>query len=869
VDVNIAPSYHEERYIYASVDAVEAEQGLSAAEAANRLARHGPNALPAGARRTWLSIAAEAAREPTFVMLLVGGVLYLLLGELREGVLMFSLVMAALGITLYQEGKTERALAALRELSSPGAVVVRDGRHLAIDSRQVVPGDMCVVREGDRVPADGVLVLATEVLADESLLTGESEPVRKQPARDLPRAAARPGGQDLPFLYSGTMVVQGHGLLRVLATGAGSEIGKIGVALAQLPPQRSPLHQQIKRLITVFSLAGGAASIFLAAYYVATGGALLDALLAGLALALALLPAEFALVYAVFPALGAWRLARANVLTRRLPAIETLGTTSVLCVDKTGTLTENRMSVAALYAEGQSRRVDQSTSALPEPFHALLEFAVLASPADSPEPMDQAIRHLGLAALGGTEHLHPAWARAQEYGLTPALRAVSHAWIAGERGAAAVAAKGAPEAIADLGHLDPGRSADFLAAASAMAAQGLRVLGVARASFDGPPFPTGAHDFDFVPLGLVGFADPLRPGVPAAVRDCAAAGIRVIMITGDYPATARHIARQAGIADCEPLTGAELAALDRPALGQRLRGTSICARIAPEQKLAIVQVLKDDGAIVTMTGDGVNDAPALRAAHVGVAMGKRGTDVAREAASLVVLDDDFSSIVQAVRLGRHIFNNMQKAMIYIVSAHVPTAGMALLPVLLGWPILLFPVHIVFLELLIDPTCALAFENEAPEPDLMRRAPRDPGAPLLDLPTLLLGLLQGAVALATVLGAYAWALVAMPPDAARSFAFSALVLANVGLIFANRSRTQTIIGTLRMRNGIVWAVTGAALATLALALHVPLLAEVFQFAPLAPAELGLACALGASVLLWFDALKLVRRQRNAARCDDLA
>jgi Ca2+-transporting ATPase len=535
----------------------------------------------------------------------------------------------------------------------------------------------------------------------------------------------------------------------------------------------------------------------------------------------------------------------------------------VLCVDKTGTLTENRMSVTALYAETQSLRVDKSTSVLPEPFHALLESAMLASAADSPEPMDRAIQRLGLRVLAGTEHLHPTWTLAQEYGLTPALRAVSDAWVAGERGEAAVAAKGAPEAIADLCHLDVTRSADFLFAANSMAAQGLRVLGVARASFDGPPFPSAAHDFDFVPLGLVGQVDPLRAGVPAAVRDCAAAGIRVIMITGDYPVTARHIARQAGIIDGEPVTGAELAGLDDRALGALLRGTNICARIAPEQKLAIVQVLRADGAIVTMTGDGVNDAPALRAAHVGVAMGKRGTDVARAAASLVVLDDDFTSIVQAIRLGRHIFDNMQKAMIYIVAAHVPTAGMALLSVLLGWPILLFPVHIVFLELLIDPTCALAFENEAPEPDLMRRAPRDPRAPLLDVPMLLLGLLQGAVALATVLAAYGWALGAMPPGKARAFAFSVLVLADIGLIFANRSHTQGIIATLRMPNRIVWTVSGAALAALALALHVPLLASVFQFAPLAPAEIGLACAVGASVLLWFGVLKLLRRPRHAA------
>jgi Ca2+-transporting ATPase len=842
---------------------VPAEQGLSAAQAAERLARDGLNALPAGVRRNWRSLIWDAAREPMFLLLLIGGALYLLLGELREGMLMFSLVLATLGITLYQEGKTERALAALRELNSPGAVVVRDGQRIAIDSRQVVRGDLCVVSEGDRVPADGILVSGVDVLADESLLTGESEPVRKLAAEPgAPPPVARPGGHDLPLMFSGTMLVRGHGLLRVTSVGAVSEIGRIGSALAQLPPQRSPLHRQIRRLTTIFGLAGGAASIFLAAYYLATGGELLQALLAGIALALALLPAEFALVFAIFPALGAWRLARANVLTRRLTAIETLGTTSVLCVDKTGTLTENRMSVAALYADGQSRDVDEFTTALPEPFHALVEFAVLASAADSAEPMDKAIQRLAQRALAGTEHLHPTWQLAQEYGLTPTLRAVSCAWVARPSGEAAIAAKGAPEAIVDLCHLDAVRSTAFLSAASVLAAQGLRVLGVAHANFDGPSFPAIAHDFDFVPLGLIGFADPLRQAVPAATRACREAGIRVIMITGDYPATARHIARQAGIADGEPLTGDELSSLDGLALSERLSRTNICARIAPEQKLAIVQALQVEGAIVTMTGDGVNDAPALRAAHVGVAMGQRGTDVAREAASLVLLDDDFASIVQAVRLGRHIFNNMQKAMIYIVSVHVPTAGMALLPVLLGWPILLYPVHIVFLELLIDPTCSMAFENEAPEPDLMRRPPRNPRAPLLDLPTILNGMLQGAAALATVLAAYRWALDQMPSEQARSFAFSVLVMADVGLIFANRSRTRTILETLRMPNRIVWTVTLTALTALALALYLPVLASVFHFGTLAPAQFALACTLGASVILLFDALKLVRRGRIA-------
>jgi Ca2+-transporting ATPase len=390
------------------------------------------------------------------------------------------------------------------------------------------------------------------------------------------------------------------------------------------------------------------------------------------------------------------------------------------------------------------------------------------------------------------------------------------------------------------------------------------VLAVATASFPGPPWPAEAHAFEFRLIGLIGFADPLRAGIADATRECRQAGIRVVMITGDYPATARHIAQQAGIADGEPVTGDELASLEPAALDQRLRSANVCARVAPEQKLAIVQAFRRAGEVVTMTGDGVNDAPALRAAHVGVAMGRRGTDVARQAAALVLLDDQFASIVAAVRLGRHIFSNMHKAMVYIVSAHVPTAGMALLPVLLGWPIFLYPIHIVFLELLIAPTCALAFENEAPEADLMRQPPRAPGTPLLGPGALAYGMLHGTVVLATVLAAYGWALERLPPGQARAFGFAALVLADVGLIFSNRSRTRTSIESMATPNPIVWAVCVSACVVLGLALFVPLLAELFYFGRLALPRLGAACAIGISSVLWFDAFKLVRRSLHALR-----
>jgi Ca2+-transporting ATPase len=839
--------------------------GLSAQEAARRLAQYGANVLPTAAGRTWRDIAWQAAHEPMFLLLLAGGLLYLVLGELREGVLMFALVVLTLGMTLYEEGKAEHALEALRDLSSPRALVLRDGQAVRIDSREVVPGDLCLIGEGDRVPADGVLVAGNDIEVDESLLTGEAEPVRKRPGNGQPAPVDSPGGHDLPSVFSGTLVVRGHGIARIEKTGAATEIGRIGTSLRDLGPQRSPLQKQMSRVITSFGIGGAVLSLMLVLYYVARGAGLLQALLAGLALALAMLPEEFAVVLAVFPALGAWRLARVNVLTRRLAAIETLGATTVLCVDKTGTLTENRMSIAALYADG----IEWDPNLVPDPplpeaFADLLEFGVLASRSESFDPMDSALHRLGADVLDGTGRLHGDWTLAQEYGLTAELRAVSHGWRAAEQEAGVVAAKGAPEAIVDLCHLYEAAGKRMLDAANDMAARGLRVLGVARARHDGAGWPARAHDFDFVPVGLVGFADPLRPGIKAAVAECAAAGIRVMMITGDYPATALNIARQAGLPGRAPLTGHAIAAMDAGELARRLPEVDVCARIAPEQKLRIVQSLQAGGAIVSMTGDGVNDAPALRAAHVGIAMGKRGTDVARETADLVLTDDHFASIVHAMRLGRHIFSNMRKAMVYIVSVHVPTAGMALLPVMLGWPVILYPIHIVFIELVIDPACALAFENEAEEADIMRRPPRRHDAPLLAGAMLVLGLLQGVVVLVIAAGSYAWALGALPLAQARAFAFSVLVVANIALIFANRSSTLTVVESMRQPNRIAWAVAGAAAAALAAALYLPVLREIFLFAPPLPVHMLLAAGLGASSVLWFDLLKLLRRRAGPAR-----
>jgi Ca2+-transporting ATPase len=833
------------------------ERGLTAADAARQLAEDGHNALPGDAGRRWYHIVGETVRDPMFSLLLAAAGLYLLLGDFKESLSLALMVLVVIGLTLYQEGRTERAIQALRDLSSPRARVIRDGQVQTIAGLELVRGDLMMLGEGDRVAADAELLSAGEVQVDESLLTGESVPVCKRAGAALQHGVA--GQEESAALYAGTLVVQGQGLARVTATGARSQMGQIGRALQTVLAEESPLRRQSWRLVHRLAWIGLALSVLLVLIQGLTRGDWLQALLAGIALVISLLPQEFTVVFTVLPALGAWRLSRQQVLTRRIAAIETLGATSVLCVDKTGTLTVNRMRVAHLHANGQDAMLDAGVRELAENFHAVVEYAILASRIDPYDPMEQAFHALGQQFLAQTEHLHRDWALVHEYALTPELRAMAHVWQGDEPAAHVVAAKGSPEAIVDLCHLDAARGQAVAATVDAMAARGLRVLGVARARHAGPPWPAGEHDFNFEFVGLLGLADPLRDEIPQAVRECHEAGIRVVMITGDYPVTARAIGHQAGLDGQDVLSGDEMDRLADGELQQRLRTASICARITPAQKLRIVQALQATGAVVAMTGDGVNDAPALKAAHVGVAMGARGTDVAREAAAIVLMDDNFASIVRAVRQGRRIFGNLRKSMSYIMAVHVPIAGMALLPLLLGGPIVLFPMHIAMLELAIDPACAMVFENEPADEDVMRQRPRDPAAPLFAGGTLVQAVLQGLGVLAAVLVVYVWGTRQLDEPQARALAFSALVLGNLALIFSNRAGPRGLLASLWVPNRMLWGVTAFTLAMLALALYLPPLTGVLRMAPLPPGLFTVALAAALASLLWFEVLKWAARR----------
>jgi len=837
--------------------------GLTSAAAKARLALDGFNEMPAPDHRGFLRIIWEVVRQPMFALLIGGGIVYLLLGDRIEAILLLAFATLSVGITIVQESRSERVLEALRNLASPRALVIRDGTRVHIAGREVVCGDVIILGEGDRVAADAMLISSEDLLVDESLLTGESVPVRKRASNSPSDAATEatdtvPGGEDLPNVFAGTLVVRGSALACVTATGQKSEMGNIGRALGSIETEQPHLQKQLRWLVRDFAIFGALAGGLTVLLFGLVRGSWLEAMLGGIALGMSLLPEEFPLVMAVFMAMGAWRISRARVLTRRASAIETLGSTTVLCTDKTGTLTENRMTVVSVVS-GDSRWDTSMSGPIAGPLVDTLNAALLACPAEPTDPMDVAIHALVAKKMEGSRNPTKQSTLVRMYGLRPDLFAVANVLVTDATGEIAVYAKGALEAIGELCHLSTQEIAHVSGQVDTLAASGIRVLGVAAtrpardvATDDLPETPRG---FDFQYLGLLGFADPLRASVPAAMAECRSAGIRVLMITGDYPATAAAIGRQAGLDATTVLGGDEIQALSDQALAELVKTTSIFARIRPNQKLRIVECLKANGEIVAMTGDGVNDAPAIKAAHIGIAMGGRGTEVAREASAIVLLDDDFSSIVATIRLGRRIYDNLRKAIEYIVAVHIPIAGLALLPLLLGLPLMLTPIHIAFLEMIIDPACSMVFEAETEEEDVMRRPPRDPRTPLLLPKRILWALFQGLTALGMLTGVLIFAARAglSEPDL-RALVFTSLVLVNMGLILVNRSFQSSLIAALVRPNRALWLLLGGVSTLLIISVAWQPARSLFHFGRLHWDDLGVCAVVGVASLVLLEALK---------------
>ena len=788
-------------------------QGLSDEEAKARLERYGPNRIHEPRQRTLMQIGRDTLREPMFLLLVVAAGLYLLVGDLAEGIFLSVGALLSLGLVIVQEARSEHALQALNALAEPQAKVIRSGLIQTISAAQLVPGDMIVIGEGGRIPADAMLIDGDVLEVDESTLTGESVPVTKRPETGSVEEVHRPtaGDEARPSLFAATLIVRGQGVARVEKTGAATEVGRIGVELSDISEVPTLLQRDIRRLIRIVGILALIACALVALAYGLIRNDWFGGALSGLTLAISLVPEEFPMVLTIFMALGALRLARRNVLVRRSAVIETLGATTLLCVDKTGTLTENRMQLRCVWHGGQV--YDPASGA--QETDRVLSVAQLASALSPHDPMDLAIN---VAAQ------NPAPARPiRSYPLRPQFLAFSQVWPS-EHGGVTYAAKGAHETIFNLCDDDRKAIADAEAAARNLGERGMRVLAVASASFPADP-KIEPDKVRYRLVGLLGFEDPVRSDVPAALKAAHEAGVSVAMITGDFEPTALAIAETAGIATGGGAVTGETLKADRPIPAD----ARVFARVRPEQKLRLVEGFKLAGHVVAMTGDGINDAPALAAADIGIAMGQRGTDVAREAADLILLDDKFASIVGGIALGRRIFGNLRRAMIYITAVHLPIAGLALLPMLIGLPPMLYPMHLVLLELLIDPLCALVFESEPGDPDAMRKPPRKRDEPVFGLRQIIPAALQGSVLLAATLGLYGWLnQVGSGTEVARAAAFTALVIGHLSLALSVSAAEGGRLFT--RERALFWAIGGAAAVVLILSLGLPVLREILRFAP---------------------------------------
>ena len=788
--------------------------GLSEQEVVALRKQWGYNEIPPQKKRGIWGVIKLVAREPMFLLLIGCGSLYMILGDYLEGLVLCLAVFLIIGITFFQNKKTSRALDLLKQLASPRALVLRQEGEKMIPARELVPGDLILLQEGARVAADAVVLESVALMTDESMLTGESFPVEKNNANNK-------------LVFLGSLVVRGRGIGRVVYTGTHTQFGKIGLSLSTIDAAESPLQRELRRVIRLFFLASVLISMVVVILFYIKSNNLVESVLIGLSSSMAILPEEFPVVLSVFMAIGAWRLTKNNVLTRMPGAIESLGAASVLCTDKTGTITQNKMEVAVVY-NGNNLLFKKNFSNRASSFDQIIQTAVGASSASPSDPMERAIMdvHQKWDMVG----VHPN-SLIKEYPLSDQLFAMSRVFKDRNNKEHLVAAKGSPEALFKLCGLNEKEIMKHQQVVNELAQSGFRMIGVGEARIKVGVLPEKQEHFLFRFLGLIGFEDPIRPEVPAAVEECNTAGIRVVIITGDHPETAKSIAKQIGLKCADHvLTGDQLESMNRGELKKLLGLVSVFARVRPQQKLELVELFQEVGAVVAMTGDGINDAPALRKADIGVAMGQRGTDVAREAADLVLLDDNFASIVAAVRSGRRIYDNLRKAMSYIVAIHIPIIGLVIVPALFTEiPILLFPVHIVFMELIIDPACSIAFESESEEVGIMNRAPRDAGGGFFVWRNFWGSLLSGLGALGFVLIVYAYEVrVFVSTEEARAIAFASLILANLLLVFSSLSKTRGVLHVFKEKNKAALFIAGLASLLLVLALLVKPIRELFEF-----------------------------------------
>ncbi len=830
--------------------------GLSSAQAKQLQQHYGKNQLTPQKKENFLHKVLHIILEPMFLLLIVAAIIYFILGEPRDGAIMLIFVIGIISIDVIQEWKTDKTLNALKSLSAPHVTVIRDGKETVIASTDLVPGDLMLIHEGVKIPADGVLVKCSDLCVEESSLTGEAEGVWKvtfenaEPAEDYWRK---------DYCYAGTLVTQGTGTVLVDKIGAETEYGKIGKNVAEAPDEPTPLQKQTGRLVKT---CAGIAGILFALVGVVTyynipdhelGDRLIESVLSGITLAMAMIPEEFPVILTVFLSMGAWRLAKKQSLVRKLPSVETLGSVSVLCVDKTGTITMNRMTVQETWAPDG----DENT---------LIETMGLGCETDAYDPMEKAMLAYCDSCGISKEHLF-CGELISEFAFTNELKMMGHVWR--RDGRIVIAAKGSPERILTICNMTEAEREIAEHKIIRMSQEGLRVIAVAASAPESDnQIPSSITECRLKFCGLIGLADPPRESVKADIAICRGAGIRVVMITGDNGITAASIAKKIGMEHSDNIiTGDMLNQMSDGELRQAVKDVSIFSRVVPQHKMRIVKAFKENGEIVAMTGDGVNDAPALKYADIGIAMGKRGSEVSREAADLILMDDNFTTIVETIRDGRRIYDNIRKAVGYVFTIHIPIAFTALLAPVLGVApvaLMLLPLHVVLLELLIDPTCSIVLERQPAEKDIMTRRPRNPQVKLLDLRILMKSIIQGLAIFAASFGVYYTVLAGNPANAlvARSMGLCIIMLSNLFLVQVNSSDRDFVFQSVSRlaKDGVMWAVNIGTLLMLAIILYTPL-SSILKLAPLTAGQFFASTGIAAVAVLWYEVVKQIKRHHT--------
>ncbi len=822
-------------------------EGISESQAQSILAREGENLIPSEAPKTLAKQILVILSEPMLILLIAAGVINFLLAEVLDALMLMVTVFIVLGISIYQSRRSEKALQALKELSAPTVKVIRDGTEKRISSKALVVGDLMLLSEGDRVCADATIISSTSLAADESTVTGESVPVDKNEGEAL---------------LSGTLITRGHGTAEVSATGVKSQLGAIGKSLQEITTSRSRLQRDVDQLVRVIGVLGIFTVISVVTIYGSTRNNWLEGGLAGIAAAMALIPEEFPVILTLFMAIGAWRISREKVITRQPSSIESLGSISVLCVDKTGTITENHMTVKEISSinNRSTLTTNMDSSSLSADLIELIEIAALACPIRGYDPMDIAFLELSqrLKISNSADSL-------MEFPVERSRLAYIHIWK--QEAQITYAAKGAPETIIKLCQLGGAEAKEISAAVHEAAGKGFRVIAVAKhVASTTSEISTNFDSLKFEYLGLAFLQDPIRAGVKESVAECRSAGIKTIMITGDHPNTAAAIAHEIGLDGLHLIaTGDQIDAWDDGQLATQSAEVSVFARVKPEHKLRIVRALQASGQVVGMTGDGVNDAPALRAADIGIAMGGRGTDVAREASALIITDDNYNSIVRGIKRGRATYANLQKAMSYVIAIHIPIFGLALLPIFsTSWPLILLPGLVAFHEVIIDPACSVVFEEESPDPKIMEEQPRKPDSKLFSKREIWLAASQGISTFLALLSLFLFLDASgRSEQEVRSMIFGGLMISNIFLILTNRSRSLTILQTFKSRNNraVPWILL-LALGVLFSLILIPPMRTLFDLGDIGFTDWLTMLAVSIAGLLWYEILKIARAKRVA-------